>query len=182
MEHNYAISTTNIHLYPLSADDSQKLRTLRNRADNRNWFKTNNIISKESQTAWYEKYLTAPNEIMFSIYDVKTSVFLGAVALYDIDILKKQAEVGRLLIDRQIASGRGLGSEALNSICQLAFTQLGLNLVYAEIYANNFASIKSFCKSNFCTRGNTADSKGNPMIIVEIDRDTFFSVCPPSQT
>lgn len=182
MKHNYTISTKSIQLLPLSHENSQNFRILRNREDNRNWFKSNSIISEEAQSAWYEKYLATPNEFMFSVHDPNTMSFLGAIGLYDIDFQKKQAEMGRLLIDRKVVGGRGLGTEAVKAISKLAFTQLTLNRIYSEIYSNNLASIRALEKAHFQIRSNTTDSDGTPMVITELTKEVYFNAYPPSQT
>lgn len=182
MQHNYTISTANIILQPLSKEDSQCLRRLRNREDNRKWFKSHTEITEEMQDTWYEKYLSSPTEIMFSVYDADTHCFLGTVGLYDIDTEKKCAEVGRLLIDRQTAAGRGLGTEVLISAFTIGFDKLNLNHIYAEIYADNIPCIKSCEKAHFYINGSTHDKTGVSMVTAGIDRQTFFSFYPLSQS
>lgn len=182
MQHDYTISTANITLQPLSKEDSQRLRCLRNREDNRKWFKSHTEITEEMQNIWYEKYLSSPTEIMFSVYDTGNHCFLGTVGLYDIDTEKGCAEVGRLLVDHKIAAGRGLGTEVLVSAFTIGFSKLNLNRIYAEIYADNIPCIKSCEKAHFHINGSTHDKNGVSMVTTEIDRKTFFSFYPQSQS
>src|SRR5690606_29073108 len=44
---------------------------------------------------------------------------------------------------------KGYGTEVLSLITQYCFTHLGLHQVYANVLADNLASIKLFEKSNF---------------------------------
>ncbi|MBD5537242.1 MAG: GNAT family N-acetyltransferase [Lachnospiraceae bacterium] len=182
MQHNYTISTANIILQPLSKEDSQRLRRLRNREDNRKWFKSHTEITEEMQNTWYEKYLSSPTEIMFSIYDRSSLCFLGTVGLHNIDTEKGCAEAGRLLIDRQTSAGHGFGAEAVISASTIGFNRLNLHYIYAEIYADNIPSIKSFERAHFHMNGSTYDNAGTPMVTAQISRQTFFSFYPPSQS
>ena len=68
--------------------DIEELRRIRNKE--RQYFATQNEISKEMQEEWYAKYLQRDDDIMFKIVSKKEpDLFIGAIALYDIDEKQK---------------------------------------------------------------------------------------------
>ena len=77
--------------------------------------------------------------------------FIGAVALYDIDGETRQAEFGRLMIDREAAGRRGLGYDATVCACEFGFARLGLQRIYLDVYADNIAAVKTYEKAGFIT-------------------------------
>ncbi len=167
MKHDYSYTAEEISLRPLSSEDSEKYRQLRNREDNRSWFKTDAFITADMQKQWYQKYLLKPSEYMFAIVKNDTKEFLGAVGLYDIDSEKKSAEIGRIIVDRYKAGGKGYASVALEIACSIGEKQLGLQRIYAEIYADNAASLKSFYKTGFEKADTVKDFRGDTIIRVE---------------
>ncbi|MBE5913519.1 MAG: GNAT family N-acetyltransferase [Pseudobutyrivibrio ruminis] len=142
MNHNFILESKRIILSSLEREDSEKYRLLRNRSDNCKYFFSNKEISAEDQDKWYQKYLNDESQIMFAICEKANGDFVGGICIYDIDGSK--AEVGRIIIDRQKAGGKGYGAEAIKLINAFAKAELGLKMTYANIYATNIASIRSF--------------------------------------
>ena len=167
MEHDYSYRAKDISLRPLSVEDSEKYRQLRNREDNRRWFKTDVVIAADAQEKWYRNYLLKPAEYMFAIEENETGEFLGAVGLYDIDSETKSAEIGRIIVDRYKAGGKGYASIALESVCRIGVEQLDLQRIYAEIYADNAASIRSFEKIGFLAIAEMETENGSMIVQVE---------------
>lgn len=170
MEHNYCYKVEEICLRPFSLVDSENYRQLRNREDNRRWFKTDAVIAQEAQEKWYHNYLLKTSEYMFAVEENETGKFLGAVGLYDVDLETKSAEIGRIIIDRYIVGGKGYAAKALEAACRIAIEQLGLRRIYAEIYSDNVASLRSFRKIGFAEIAEIQETNGYKIIRVEKDR------------
>ena len=149
MQHDYTIPADDITLRPMSATDSEVYRRLRNREDNRNFFFDASEISAEQQRAWYERYLSDQASYMFSVYETNANAFIGGIGLYDIDRAAGTAEVGRILIDRQIAAGHGYGAQAIVALSRFALQQMNLRELTAYIYHTNLPSRKSFAKAGY---------------------------------
>lgn len=166
MNHNYILRTKNLLLVPISEADSEKYRCLRNNKENREWFIHKEIISQDKQLEWFYKYLKNDNEYMFSIYilNEKYFTYIGAVALYNINLISKTAEIGRIIIDKTIASKHGFGSEAIQALVIFAKKVIGISEVYANIYENNIASIKSFTRANFHISNTVLDNSNIKII------------------
>lgn len=138
-----------IHLEPFNEQFSEAYRILRNREDNRSYFFNNVLISKEQQAKWYRKYLKDDSQKMYAIIANDTNVFLGAIGFYDYDDSEGTAEVGRIIVDKEIAVGRGYGAIAINKLLMIMNSDYGINYAYAYIFRDNIASIKSFFKAGF---------------------------------
>lgn len=149
MLHNIHLSDQYISLVPLSPADSENYRQLRNRPDNNACFFTSGIISSEQQCIWYSDYLSDESQVMFGIYENDPCRFLGAIALVDIDHANETAEVGRIIVDRNLAAGRHYGERAILLVSNFAQDKLELQTLYAFIYSENVSSIKSFMRAGF---------------------------------
>ena len=79
MKHAYVINGDRIIMVPLEQEDIEPLRNLRNRE--KEWFLSNDFITKEQQKEWYERYLLQNDDIMFKIvFKEKPEIFCGAIA------------------------------------------------------------------------------------------------------
>jgi len=146
MKHDLTWRDADIVLNPLSYEDSQHYRRLRNVEANRRWFVYTGTISCEAQREWYQAYLRREDDYMFSVYS-PNGTFLGGVALYNIE--KDRAEFGRLLIDRTAYGKPGAGYYATRALCHLAREELGLTLLHLEVLTHNLPALKTYEKAEF---------------------------------
>lgn len=146
MKHTLTCHDGGIILRPLSPEDSERYRILRNQEHNRHWFFFSDIISREAQEVWYQSYLGKKDEYMFSIYNTD-DIFLGGAALYH--LIDKTAEFGRLIVDRPAAGQGGVGARSLLLLCDLAKNQLGLTRLHLEVYEDNLPAVKTYEKAGF---------------------------------
>lgn len=167
MDHKYTASFGRVKLQPLSAEDSQKYRMIRNRDENRCRFVFSDIIEEEAQCRWYMKYIVTPNDYMFSIYNADNQ-FIGGNALYNIDLTEHTGEFGRLLIDKEKCKSHNWGFEATMSALKIAFDALGLIKVYLEVYADNVAAYRTYLKAGFMIDGRKKDCNGKEMLMMEL--------------
>jgi len=88
---------------------------------------------------------------------------IGLIDFFDFDPKHNRVGVGILiLLDKERKKGYAL--EALQLLCNYAFTHLNLHQVYANISEDNLASIKLFEKKGFVKTGVKVDwiySQGN---------------------
>lgn len=158
MDHNIFYKTSNLDLGPLNIKDSELYRLLRNRDDNRSFFLYTGIISSEEQLKWYEKYLSGP-DYMFSIrLKDPTHSFIGGAGIYNIDIQKKEAEFGRIIIDRELAGGKGYGYETTLALASIARDELGLTSLCLEVLPHNIAALRTYEKAGFLRVSNPDSS------------------------
>lgn len=172
MEHNYAFSMGRVCLVPLSEQESQQYRVIRNRKENRDNFVFSGCITKEEQKSWYKKYIESPNDVMFAIYD-NSRRFIGGNALYNINEENGSCEYGRLLIDKQLCKNGNWGFEATIAALKVAFTYMNLKKVYLEVFSDNLAAYKTYLKSGFIVKyvNDAVDEK--KLVHMEIEESRF---------
>jgi diamine N-acetyltransferase len=148
MKHDYKCEGSRIILKSLEKGNIEKLRILRNQ--NKDWFINKDFITEENQIKWYENYLEKKNDFMFAI-EIKDNPgeFVGAIAIYDIDLKKGCAEIGRTLVDSKLCGGKGIGCEATVLISDFGFSIIGVKTIIANVIAQNQKSIKMHENAGF---------------------------------
>lgn len=140
-------SENKVLLKPMSYNECQEYRKLRNKQSIRYRFFNKDFITEDAQYVWYKRYLESDNDCMFSIY--YNEIFVGGNAIYNIDFSKHEAEYGRLLLNPAIVSGKGLGKIVTRFACIIAKQSLGLKRLYLEVYATNIPAIKTYKYAGF---------------------------------
>lgn len=166
MRHDYSIEYQKAVLTPLTEEDSEKLRVLRNRNSDR--FLDRSYISSETQRNWYYNYLEIINDYMFSVRLCSDNRWIGAAGIYNIDTVQKIGEFGRLVIDQNAAGTGGYGVIATKAISIIAFTQLQLKKLKLEVYYNNVPALVTYLKAGFLPVGMTGSSS---MRLVQMELD-----------
>lgn len=147
MEHQYHAFQEKVSLVPMDLESSEKYRIVRNHEENRKWFLSEEKISLRSQREWFQKYLLAENEYMFSILD-ESKIFIGGCGLYGIDKDRGKGEFGRIAIEpeRKFA---GYGYLATVAAVRIAKEELGLKELLLEVKRNNISAQKMYMKAGF---------------------------------
>lgn len=141
MKHNFKGSYKRVLLRPLEERDIEEMRVLRNKL--RQYFNTQDEITPEQQKAWYEKYLTKEDDVMFAAELVeKPGVFIGAVGSYDIDWETGVSTGGRTVIDKEKAPEKGIGTEMGRAHAKIVFTQMGLKKSLCSVHKDNAIALK----------------------------------------
>ena len=78
----------------------------------------------------------------------ESTTAIGLIDLFDFDPVHRRAGVG-ILIQNEDDRGKGLGKEALELLIKYAFHHLQLHQIYANIGAENSASIALFTTFGF---------------------------------
>jgi len=124
----------NIRLRPLTADDLETVRRLRNA--NRHAFFDDREISAEDQRRWFERLPERP--IRFMVIELDQRV-IGTISVAETSAGK---EIGNLILDPQYR-GRGIMSQA---VAQLTVDP---GRYVAEIKADNEPSQRVFAAAGF---------------------------------
>ena len=172
MNHDYTMKYDRVELRPLTYEDAENMRILRN--SNRDRFVTSAEISREAQRAWFEKYLKKNGDCMFSVYHIKTGKWIGAVGIYDINEEAGTAEFGRLLVDKTVTGESGLGTDTTICACSIAFSHIKVKKVLLEVYEDNIPAVRTYLRSGFTEYGETFDDNGKRMILMELSGEEFL--------
>lgn len=109
-----------------------------------------------------ERYL---EQAHLDIYEAKQFRFcicdgkgkrLGLIDLFEFDPIHKRVGVG-ILVYKQEDRGKGIGTEALQLVCDYVFTTLEVRQVFANILEENTTSRKVFEKLGFTLVGIKKD-------------------------
>lgn len=92
--------------------------------------------SIETQRKWLEKQIARPGDYFFIVYDKKDNR-IGTCSVYNVNISKKEAEIGRNLL-----CGTPIQNlEALTLIHEFAFYELNLEKLHVKILSENISSV-----------------------------------------
>jgi len=144
------LNDKDVKLIPITHEDSDFLRNLRNDLVTFNYFFNYNYISKEKQKDWINNAINDNNQINFIIQElIKNSWWaVGTLALQNIDWRNKKVEYVRLLIDKK-HRGKGIAYKAEKLLLDYAFNYLNLNKIYCQTYIDNEAVINLHLKTGF---------------------------------
>lgn len=87
-------------------------------------------------------------QIRLAICKIDTAKAIGLIDLFDFDAKNKRAGIG-IIIQNETNRNQGLGKEALDLLVNYAFQKLQLHQLYANIGADNEASLKLFTTFGF---------------------------------
>ena len=135
-----------IVLKPLVVEDIELLRQLRNLNNIRKNFVYDKYIDEESQKKWFVNYLEVNSDLMWSVFFQEE--WCGAVAVYDIDLEKREAEFGRIMLSPSI-QGKGLGKKIIKGALDYCKNTLNLRRIVLSVKINNIPAIKSYLDTGF---------------------------------
>ncbi len=152
MEHSYMALYDNVMLRPLSIEDIEKLRVWRNDENNSKFLRNIGYITSEMQLKWFNNYLNDSNEIIFAIEEVsELKRVVGSVSLYNFKY--NEAEIGKILIGDEEASGRGIGRKSFVMAMKVGFSKLGLKKIVASVHQDNVKAHSNYMKIGFIITG-----------------------------
>jgi len=127
--------------------DLSLMRDWRNKEQIRKWFFDSRLITSQMQQEWYESYLEKDDDQMFIISI--SSVDIGTIALYHIDRVSKEAQLGRFLIGEDKYRSRGFAYETVLLLLEYAFNELNLENIYLELFSDNEVALNLYRKVGF---------------------------------
>ena len=125
-----------------------------------------------SRTTWriYEDDLDNPSPFRhtFAVED-REGRHIGNVMFYNIDLLKREAEVGITIGDRRYW-GSGYGTDALKAFVRHLFTNTSLTRLYLKTLDWNVRAQRCFEKAGFVRTGLSRRSNGT-FVLMELRKD-----------
>jgi RimJ/RimL family protein N-acetyltransferase len=115
-------------------------------------------IDPEEHERWFAALASRTDTRYFAIEVGATCDHVGNVWLADIDTRHLKAEV-RVVVGREDATGRGVGSRAIDLMARHAFDALGLHRVYAYVLTLNPRAKRAFEKAGFTLEGVLRDDR-----------------------
>lgn len=137
------ITTSRLTLSPFQPSDWLFFLALRENPDIMRFMAD---ISPERETRLlFARRLAAQHT--FVIREQENGTPLGDIGLQISHLHPQEADVGYTVIPS--AQGKGIASEALQAICQYAFTQTGVNAINGYVLADNTPSVRVLEKQGF---------------------------------
>lgn len=138
-----------IYLRALEPEDLDLIYQIENNQDNWEVSQTQTpfskfIISQYLENAHKDIYEVKQLRLLISSYNNEK---LGLIDLFDFDPKNKKIGVGILILEA--SRNKNVATESLGLIVDYAYQHLGVHQIYANILADNTASIKLFKKLNF---------------------------------
>lgn len=149
-------------LAPLDSTDMNLIRSWRNDYRIWKWCRQNDLISDYEQSAWFQKQAADQTvkmyKIMLSSYDEKEDktniVHVGVCGLTSFDAHNRRAEFSLYIAPAY--QGHDLGKASLSCLLTHGFTNLGLNVIWGEVFEGNPA-LKMFEEVGFVREGVRRD-------------------------
>lgn len=91
---------------------------------------------------------SSSRDYLFGIFLVQGDEHIGNIKIGSIREPHRSADLG-LIVGRRSAWGKGYGTEAIALATRHAFEQLGLNKLWAGMYAENLGSYRAFIKAGY---------------------------------
>ena len=152
------INSERIHLRKVNIDDvCQAYVDWLNDSKVNQYLETRYQIQTISSVSKYvKKMVDKDDEYFFAICLNSNGKHIGNIKLGPVNLVHKFGEISLLIGDKN-QWGKGYATEAIKSITNFAFDELGLHKLTAGCYADNIGSIKSFIKVGFFNEGNWKD-------------------------
>ncbi len=146
------IRASRVRLRLLTEDDLDMTLAWRNRDEVRRWFRQSDVLSAQSHRAWFQQHQLVDDALMFIVEAVEIGQPVGQVSIYAMDREIGEAEVGRFIAAPGV-SGKGLIRDAIGALVNFAFSELALQRVYLEVFANNARAIRLYDSLGFAKHG-----------------------------
>jgi RimJ/RimL family protein N-acetyltransferase len=114
-----------------------------------------NPVSKEMEREWVEQASRDPGRPLHDlrlVIETNDGLYLGNIALHDINWRSRNAEVG-ILIGKKEYLGKGYGTEAMLLMLEHGFERLNLHRIILRVFDFNQRAIKSYEKCGFKKEG-----------------------------
>ena len=113
-------------------------------------------LTREEHEWWLKNRVQVGKVIQFIIVDKELEQDLGTVYIRDIDEQNKNGEFG-IYIGEVQSRNKGIGTQAMELICDYAFKKLKLHKVYLRVLATNERAISVYKKNGFKEEGKFKD-------------------------
>jgi len=144
-----------ISLNAVERKDLEQLRNWRNNINFRKYFREFKEISDYEQEKWFDDKIKKDDKtIMFSIRDLKNNVLIGCCGLVYINWKDRHADLSLYIGKNDLyIDDNGLAEESCKLLLDYAFSDIGLNKVWTEIYEFDQKKYNLFEKIGFSQDG-----------------------------
>ena len=145
-----------IRLIPLTEHNLSRTFAWRNHDDHRRWFKDSRRLEWNQHLQWFRRYLETDDQVVFIVQCRDDDADCGQASIYNIDLPRGIAEIGRFLVAPE-AAGQGLMRAACQRLCDLADDVLAIDLLYLEVFPENTRARHIYFRCGFVDGGVTTE-------------------------
>lgn len=132
-------------------------------------------VSWNEHVAWFADIQSRADTRIFGIRLKESGALVGSCQLHSIDTAKETAEL-QIRIGETSAQGRGLGTEAVRQLLDIAFSELGLRAVTLQVFARNARAIRVYEKAGFKREhvlpgAATVEGERLDVVVMAVSRD-----------
>jgi len=102
----------------------------------------------EKSKSFIEEMNVSNDDVLLGIFTRPDGEYIGNIALHGIDRDNRNAFFG-IVIGFPGHHGKGMGTEAVKLLISYAFSSLGLNMIFLNVFADNARAIRSYEKLGF---------------------------------
>lgn len=148
-----------VELRRYALSDADAVWEMVNEPEGRALTATTAEFTREQIDAWVARIVDADERLDWAIVERATGEYAGEVVINEYDADAASANV-RISLRGPAWFGRGLGSEAMNLVCDYALGPLGLRRIVLDVLAGNPRAIRSYSTCGFVvTRRCTEDGE-----------------------
>lgn len=146
------LEATQITLRPLEEQDLPLRVRWVNDPEIRQMLMFDYPLSLAKTRAWFQKTVTDPTKVNFSIVDRETGTVIGMTGLIEIDIKHRRAQL-YITIGEKAYWGRRIADEVIQLVLAYGFVELNLNKIYLYTLPANARGRKVYARNGFVTEG-----------------------------
>ena len=150
------LTSERLRLKPIDKNDIEWMRQARNA--NRENFLDTSPITVEQQRQWYERYVATEGRDQMFIIQLKDGTPIGTIAIYNIDVASRTADLGRFLLLEEFRH-KGYATEAVQCLLDYATQVIRLYKIRVSVYLDNLDAIAIYARAGF--------SHKRPIVILE---------------
>jgi RimJ/RimL family protein N-acetyltransferase len=113
-------------------------------------------LSMAEEERWFDGLYKTTSDVVFIIEELVGGKGLpravGACGLHGINLRNRQAVVGIMLRDES-DRGRGMGTDAMRTLCRHGIDDLGLHRIELEVFPDNERAKRSYLRIGFVVEG-----------------------------
>ena len=141
-----AFGNAHVQLRLIAEADLDMTLNWRNRDDVRVWFKNSQRLTEEQHRAWFSRYETRDDDLVFVVEAGGRPV--GQASVYGINWADGSAEVGRFIVAPE-ARGQGYIGLACGELLRFCGEALKLKHLFLEVKECNRRAIKIYERNGF---------------------------------
>ncbi len=107
-------------------------------------------LSLAEEERWFEALQRSKNDVVYAI--VVDDALIGNCGLHRIEWRHRGAQLG-IVIGDDAYRGRGLGGDAVRTLVEHAFTNLGLHRIELDVLADNESARRCYTRLGFVEEG-----------------------------